>query len=99
MRFLFQSGCMKMALIPNLSKWTKKHRLLLCADSILVYAKKNRDGSGNGTQYVKQILVNIRSAKNRHFQYAPYNKPWDLMHDAEFMQANKVFQVKLIPKT
>ena len=47
--------------------------------------QKNKDGSDTGKPYTKQSLVNIRSALNRHLQYPPNNKPWDLMHDAEFM--------------
>lgn len=48
----------------------------------------------NGQPYQKQSLINIRSAINRHMQNPPYNSTWNIMRDAEFTAANKVFADK-----
>ena len=50
------------------------------------------DPEGEPKKYVKQSLINIRPAINRHLQLPPYNKTWDLTNDKDFIPANKVFK-------
>lgn len=59
------------------------------ADTLRVFYSSVRQK--NGEVYQKQSLTNIRSSLNRHLSLPPFNGSWDLMHDAEFKAANRVF--------
>ena len=56
--------------------------------------RQNLDEEDETTEakpYSKQSLINIHSSLNRYLQMPPDNKTLDLMHDPEFIPANKVF--------
>ena len=44
-----------------------------------------------GAPYSKSGMINLRAGINRHIQSPPYNRTLDIMNDASFLPANKVF--------
>ena len=51
--------------------------------------------SKNRKEYSKSGMVNIRSGLNHYLQDPPNRRNIDLMHDKQFLQANKVFTGRL----
>lgn len=49
---------------------------------------RNKDGE----VYAAQTVINARSGLNRHLTGPPFNKPWCIMRDPEFRQANQIFK-------
>ena len=51
--------------------------------------------SKKGKPYSKSGMINLHAGINRYLQNPPFNRTFDIMNDAQFLPANKVFNGRM----
>ena len=84
--------------MAHFSDWLRENKIpvefeLLEADKLADLLRKLYGTvlSKKGTPYSKSGMINLRAGINRYLQSPPFNHTIDIMNDAQFLPANKVF--------